>query len=54
MVSIPTQSANMWLMGNAYFMAEQMVLLQPISISIQGNRLLVTKAPAIGKRVLSD
>lgn len=52
-VSVPTQSTKMWLMGNAYFMSEQMAFLQPICISIQGNRLLVTKAPAIRNRVFS-
>lgn len=53
-VSVPTQSTNMWLMGNAYFMSEQMAFLQSICISIQGNRLLVTKASAIRNRVFSD
>ena len=52
-VSAPMQSTNMWLMGNAYFMSEQMAFLQLVSISIQENGLLVTKAPAITNMVFS-
>lgn len=53
-VSVPTQSTNMWLMRNAYFMSEQMAFLRTICISIQENGLLVTKEPSITNRVFSD
>lgn len=53
-VSVPTQSTDKWLMGNACFMLEQMAFLWPVCVSIQENRLLVTKAPYITNRVFSD
>lgn len=41
-------------MGNAYFMSEQMAFLQAICISIEGNKLPVTKLLSIRNWVFSD
>lgn len=52
-VSIPAQPTNMWLMGNAYFMSEQMAFLQAICISTEGNKLPVIKLLSIRNWVFS-
>lgn len=42
--AVPTQSTNMWLVRNAYFMSEQMAFLWPICHKYTGNRITCHKS----------